>query len=128
MQTNPVCWFEIYVQDLPRAKLFYENILQTTLEKLETPEGLNPPCQMFAFPMDKGSTGSAGALIKMEGCASGGCGTLVYFTCQDVSDVVARVVQAGGSVFRDKFSIGQYGYIALINDTEGNMIGLHSLQ
>jgi hypothetical protein len=34
---------------------------------------------------------------------------------------------AGGKVFRDKFSIGQYGF-ALVFDTEGNMIGLHSMQ
>ena len=37
-------------------------------------------------------------------------------------------VKAGGKVKREKMSIGQYGYIALVIDTEGNMIGLHSMQ
>ena len=35
---NPVGWFEIYVQDLDRAKSFYEKTFGVTLERLESPE------------------------------------------------------------------------------------------
>lgn len=67
-------------------------------------------------------------MVKLKGVPSGGNSTLVYFSCADCSVEAARVVESGGQVDRDKFSIGQYGYIALVVDTEGNMIGLHSLQ
>ncbi|MEZ5535250.1 MAG: VOC family protein [Thiolinea sp.] len=131
MKPNPVVWFEIYVQDMPRAKAFYETVLETTLEKLPTPPGdLEDTLEMWAFPMSQDSQeqGSAGALCKMEGCPSGGGGTLVYFTCDDCAVEAARAAQNGGSIFREKMPIGQFGFISLVTDTEGNMIGLHSMQ
>jgi predicted enzyme related to lactoylglutathione lyase len=121
---NPVGWFEIYVQDMPRAKAFYEAVLALTLEKLEAPDS----SEMWAFPMQQDGTGAAGALVKMEGMPSGGNSTLVYFSCQDCAVEAGRVAGQGGKVVRDKFAIGPYGFIALVTDTEGNMIGLHSMQ
>jgi predicted enzyme related to lactoylglutathione lyase len=70
--------------------------------------------------------GSPGALIKIEGCPSGPGGTLIYFSCEDCAVEEARAVSAGGRVFKPKFSIGPYGFIALVFDSEGNLIGLHS--
>ena len=122
MKNNPVGWFEIYVQDMNRAKAFYENVFATKLEKLPTPE-----LEMWTFGMDNTSYGAPGALVHMPGCSSGGGGTLVYFSCEDCATEAARVVPAGGGIFKEKFSIGQYGFIALVTDTEGNMIGLHSM-
>jgi hypothetical protein len=58
---------------------------------------------------------------------SGGS-TLVYFSCEDCAVEAARVLEHGGSVHREKRPIGQYGFITLAVDTEGNMIGLHSMQ
>ena len=88
---NPVIWFEIYADDLARARAFYETVLDVTLEPMPNP---NPgdDFQMLAFPSDM---------------ANGG---------------------AGGKLHQAKASIGEYGHIALAFDTEGNMIGLHSLQ
>jgi predicted enzyme related to lactoylglutathione lyase len=123
---NPVGWFEIYVQDMPRAKAFYEGVLAAKLEKLEAPD--SSPFEMWAFPMQQDGTGAAGALVKMEGMPSGGNSTLVYFSCQDCAVEAGRVAGQGGKVIKDKFSIGPYGFIALVTDTEGNMIGLHSTQ
>ncbi|MBI5919513.1 MAG: VOC family protein [Nitrosomonadales bacterium] len=122
MKANPVCWFEIYVQDMERAKRFYEAVLQITLEKINT------EFEMWGFPSSMESYGSCGSLVKMEGVPSGGNSTLVYFSCTDCAVEAARVVAAGGRVFKDKLSIGQFGHIALVFDTEGNMIGLHSMQ
>lgn len=127
MQTNPVVWFEIYVQDMARAKRFYETLLQGTLEKLDTPDCLEGGMEMWAFPMDMTAAGASGALAKIDGCGSGG-GTLVYFACEDCAVAAARAASAGGSVLKEKFAIGQYGHIALIHDTEGNVVGLHSMK
>ncbi|TWU55842.1 VOC family protein [Rubripirellula reticaptiva] len=121
MQSNPVCWFEIYVQDLGRAKLFYETVLGTELTELQMPE-----IEMLTFPMDMDGSGAAGALVKMDGFPSGGNSTLVYFACEDCATEASRVESAGGKIEKPKFSIGEYGFIALAVDTEGNMFGLHS--
>jgi predicted enzyme related to lactoylglutathione lyase len=126
MANNPVGWFEIYVQDMPRAKTFYEAVFKQSLTSLQAPDA--GTLEMWAFPMQAEATGASGALVKMAGCPSGGNSTLVYFSCVDCAAEAARAAAAGGKVFRDKFAIGPYGFIALVTDTEGNMIGLHSMQ
>ncbi len=123
MNSNPVGWFEIYVQDMERAKAFYECVFAVQLQKLESPD-----LEMWAFPMQENGPGAMGALVRMEDCPSGGNSTLVYFTCADCAIEAKRAKENGGQIFKDKFSIGQYGFISLVNDTEGNMIGLHSMQ
>jgi predicted enzyme related to lactoylglutathione lyase len=121
MKTNPVGWFEIYVQDMDRAKTFYESVFQIRLKRLN-----NPDLELWGFPMSMDYTGASGALVKMEGFSSGGNSTLVYFSCADCAVEEARVVEYGGRVQRGKTSIGEYGFIALVIDAEGNMVGLHS--
>jgi predicted enzyme related to lactoylglutathione lyase len=125
---NPVGWFEIYVVDMDRAKSFYESTLGITLEILPSPDS---SLEMLSFPMDDDTMtnyGAPGALCKMEGFTPGAGGTLVYFGCEDCATEEARVSDAGGSVLKSKFAIGDYGFISLIMDTEGNTIGLHSMQ
>jgi predicted enzyme related to lactoylglutathione lyase len=119
---NPVIWFEIYVQDMTRAKHFYEQVLATTLEPLQGGD-----LQMWNFPNHPDRFGSGGALVHMAGVPSGGNSTMIYFGCADCAVEESRVVAAGGQVFRPKMSIGQYGAISLAVDTEGNMFGLHSM-
>ena len=123
MSNNPIGWFEIYVQDMVRARAFYDSVFATRLERLEGPD-----IEMWAFPMEPDRPGAPGALVKMEGFPSGGNSTIVYFTCSDCAVEAKRASESGGKIFKDKFSIGQYGFIALVLDTEGNMIGLHSMQ
>lgn len=123
MSSNPVGWFEIYVQDMTRARSFYESVFGHRLDRLASPE-----IEMWAFPMQPDGPGSGGALVRMEGYPSGQNSTLVYFTCDDCAVEAKRASEAGGAIFKDKFSIGEYGFIALVTDTEGNMIGLHSMQ
>jgi predicted enzyme related to lactoylglutathione lyase len=123
MNVNPIIWCEIYVQDMARAKAFYEAVFQFKLERLK-----NPQIEMWSFTMAMDKVGAGGALVKMEGVASGGNSTIVYFSCADCAVETARATAHGGQVVREKFSIGEYGFIALVVDTEGNMIGLHSLK
>jgi predicted enzyme related to lactoylglutathione lyase len=121
MATNPVIWFEIHVEDMGRARRFYEDVLGVTLERLN-----NPEIEMWAFPMEMGRVGAGGALVKMPGVSPGGPGTLVYFSCADCAVEAERVTRAGGRIHQPKTSIGEYGFIALAWDTEGNMFGLHN--
>ena len=121
--SNPVCWFEIYVQDMPRAKAFYESVFGVQLARLGSPD-----LEMWAFPGEMERYGTPGALVHAPGCPSGGNSTLVYFSCADCAVEAAKVQAAGGSVAKEKFSIGEHGFVALARDTEGNMIGLHSLK
>jgi predicted enzyme related to lactoylglutathione lyase len=123
MATNSVGWFELYVQDMPRARAFYERVFGVKLEKIGSPD-----LEMWAFPYAEGAAGSSGALVKAPGIPSGPGGTMVYFSCDDCATEASRVENAGGRVERPKFSIGEYGHISLVFDTEGNMVGLHSLQ
>jgi len=123
MKENPVGWFEIYVRQMERAQRFYETVFACRLQRLGGAE-----LEMLAFPMAMDTAGAAGALVRKEDFDGGGNGVIVYFTCEDCAVEAARVEGAGGRLERDKFPIGEYGYIALAVDTEGNMIGLHSRQ
>jgi hypothetical protein len=98
-------------------------VLGLTLDRLEV-----DALEMWAFPMAMDAPGTGGSLVKVEGVPSGGNSTLVYFNCSDCAVEAGRVSAAGGTLVRDKFSIGQYGYVALAQDTEGNMFGLHSVE
>lgn len=121
---NPVDWFEIYVDDMSRAKAFYEQVFEVQLSKLG-----DSGIEMFAFPMAQGDEyGATGALVRMPGFDAGRNSVLVYFKCEDCAVEAARAVKAGGRMQKEKMSIGQYGHIALVIDSEGNMIGLHSME
>lgn len=126
MERNPVGWFEIYVKDMARARRFYEAVLGVKVSSLDAPDGSN--IEMMAFPMKMNGAGAAGALVKMDGFPSGQNSVLVYFSCEDCAVEAGRVKSAGGRIEKEKMSIGQYGFCALVYDTEGNMFGLHSMR
>jgi predicted enzyme related to lactoylglutathione lyase len=123
MNSNPVGWFEIYVQDMRRAQAFYEQVFGLKLEKFDNPEP-----EMLIFPGQMDRYGAQGALVRMPGMNAGGNSVLVYFGCADCAQEAERAQACGGRVHKPKSAIGQHGYIALIIDTEGNMLGLHSMQ
>ena len=120
---NPVCWFEIYVDDMARAKKFYADVFGVELES-----GGMPDIEMWIFSYDENAYGATGALVKMAGCPAGRNSAIVYFSCEDCAVAQAKVAPAGGGVIKEKFAIGEHGFIALVADSEGNTIGLHSLK
>jgi uncharacterized protein len=120
---NVVGWFEIYVQDLNRAKKFYETVFQVQLTELPS-----PVLKMLAFPMRHEASGCPGAIVHMPGIESRMGGTIVYFNTEDCAVEAQRAADNGGKICKPKFSIGDYGFISIVNDTEGNMIGLHSMK
>lgn len=125
-KSNPVGWFEIYVDDIERAKKFYGSVFQTQFTKIENANHKDE-MQMWGFPMDEGVYGSSGALVKMEGVPAGCGGTLIYFHSKDCAIEEALIEKAGGKVFKAKAAIGEYGHFCLAFDTEGNMFGIHSI-
>jgi predicted enzyme related to lactoylglutathione lyase len=125
MKTNSAVWFEIYVNDMDRATKFYETVFNVKLETLPTPG--DDPMQMKTFPGDMEHYGANGALVKMEGVKAGGNSTLIYFGSADCTTEENQVEKAGGKIFKPKMSIGEYGFISLFFDTEGNMVGVHSI-
>ena len=120
---NPVNWFEIYVQDMERAKAFYEAVFGVQLTKLEGTE-----FEMWAFPMGQDDSGASGSLVKIPGYPSGNNSVVVYFSCADCAVEAEKAAKSGGQIETGKKSVGQYGHIALVIDTEGNLVGLHSMQ
>lgn len=124
---NPFTWVEIYVNDMSRAQKFYETVLGIQLAQLPMPDGMGE-MQMLSFPWAEGKSNISGALVKMENMNPGTGGTLVYFACEDCSVEEGRVEGAGGQVCQPKMSLGDYGFCSLAMDTEGNMIGFHSMK
>ncbi len=121
-----VGWFDIYVDEMDRAQSFYETVLGTSLSPMDDPT--SPAVQMRAFADDYQSHGAGGALVKTEHTSPGMGGTAVYFSSEDCAIEQGRVEAAGGSVMRPKFQIGEHGFVSLAIDTEGNMIGFHSME
>ena len=122
IKTDAVNWFELYVSDFNRAKKFYETTLQT-----ELPEQKMDGCRMGIFPCDQ-KNGIGGAITKMGGMSPGAGGTIVYLNVEgDLDGVLQRTPANGGEVIKSRLAIGPHGFIGIIKDTEGNVVGLHSM-
>ncbi|AXY57342.1 VOC family protein [Acinetobacter chinensis] len=124
--SNPVCWFEIYVNDMQRAKQFYQTVLSTEFSLLSDPT--DNQMEMWAFPSDMNRYGASGSLVKMHGIEAGGNSTIIYFESKDCAVEEQKIEAAGGKIHQPKMSIGEHGHIVLAIDTEGNLFGLHSMQ
>ncbi len=125
---NPIIWFEIYVDDIDRARKFYEKVLDIQLIDIPTPDTIENDVIMVSFPSDMFGPGATGALVKMSGYKVGGNSTIVYFASDDCAVEESRIENAGGRVHQSKQSLGEYGFMVLALDSEGNMIGIHSLK
>jgi uncharacterized protein len=124
-KTNAIGWFDIYVGDMNRAVAFYESVLQQKLAPIGDPTG---ETQMMSFPADMSAYGAGGALVKSAYAHPGAGGTMVYFSVEDCANEASRVAAAGGKVMRPKFSIGEFGWVTLCENTEGNLFGLSSMK
>lgn len=119
---NAVNWFEIPVSDIHRAVIFYSAILGIVLEAGPVSEGY----MMATFPAEDGVSG---ALVSGEGYVPSSNGTTVYLNGgHDLNEVLNRVEAAGGKVIVPKIDIGESGFFAFFLDTEGNKVGLHSME
>lgn len=119
---NVVGWFEIYVEDMKRAVHFYSNVFKHG----EFKDLSDKNEQMLAFPWVMNGEFASGALVKAESMKPGKGGTVVYFQSEDCEIEASRVTEFGGKIIKPKFAIGEYGFVAIVEDSEGNLIGIHS--
>lgn len=124
---NPISWFEIYVDDIQRARKFYESILDIKLTDFSNPM-ISDEIQMKHFPFDMGKYGSTGALVQKSGFAAGGNSNIIYFGSNDCKIEEMRIEESGGKIYQTKTSIGEHGFTVLAIDTEGNLFGIHSMK
>ena len=117
---NALTWLEIPTSDLGRAVKFYETVLGIHLKR-EVFGGT--PMAIFPASMED----AGGALVQQLGRAPSGDGTLIYLDAAGKLDAcLSRVAAAGGTVVSGRTDIGDPGYIAVLRDTEGNLVALHS--
>lgn len=131
MNQNIICWFEIYVKDMERAKKFYNAVLGTKFTDAEMPPGDAPGNMKMSFFSSMENQGVSGALIEMPGTkdGDGACvNTMVYFPCEDCAVEAAKVEAAGGKVHQAKMDIGEFGFCSICIDSEGNPFGLFSME
>ncbi|WP_020404366.1 VOC family protein [Gracilimonas tropica] len=123
---NAINWFEIPATDIKRAQKFYEQIFDLKMQPLDIGDGL----QMAMFPADQDGVG--GTIIKNDEWykPSQTHGPLIYLNANpDLQIILDRVEDAGGTVSIAKRLISEdNGYMAVITDTEGNRIALHSFE
>ena len=118
---NAVNWFEIPTADLDRASAFYEAVLGVGLRR-EIFFGI--PHAIFPYQQPGGV---GGALIRDDARPAGPGGSVVYVDATAKLDAcLSRVPAAGGTVVVPKTPIGPAGFFALVRDSEGNTVGLHS--
>ncbi len=122
---HAVSWFEIPTSDITRAQAFYETIFGIQMTVLDLPN-----IKMRMFPKENDS-GIGGSLVHTNGFhkPSATDGPLIYLNANpDVQHVLDKVVDAGGQILVPRTQISpDFGYMAVIIDTEGNRIALHSI-
>ena len=118
---NLVGWFEIPVNDMDRAKKFYEEVFSIEI----TINEFAPDLTMGWFPFDHTAAGTTGSLVKNENYKPSHEGTLVYFSVKEIEDTQANIEKAGGKVINPKYPIGEHGFCAVFEDSEGNRVALH---
>ena len=118
--TNPVGYFEIPVSDMDRAVEFYQHVLMVELTR-EIVDGYD----MALFPAVEGGAGASGALAKGDVYVPGKVGPVLYFSVANIDAVFERLREIGGVVLYPKKSIGEHGFVAEIEDSEGNRVALH---
>ncbi len=123
---NAISWFEIGSTNLDRATKFYETIFNISLIAMDLQN-----IKMRMFPITDMENGVGGALVDSGGFhkASATDGPLIYLNGNpDVQDILDKIPAAGGSILVPKTAISaEYGFMAVLIDTEGNRIGLHSV-
>ncbi|MGB0523140.1 MAG: VOC family protein [Flammeovirgaceae bacterium] len=119
---NSINWFEIPVSNFERAKRFY-----STIYDFEMPTQKMGPIDMGFLLVEQGGIG--GAIACGEGYEPSETGTLVYLNGgTDLQVILNRIEEAGGKVVVPKFKItDEIGYCAFFIDTEGNKVGIHSM-
>lgn len=118
--SNQVVWVDIPVGDLDRAIRFYSAILAAPVKKQDYPG-------MSIGLLPGGNSDVTGCLVKSDSVRPSEHGPLLYFGCDGrLDEAIAGVRAGGGKVLQEKHAIGPHGFRAVVLDSEGNRIALHS--
>lgn len=116
---NRAVWFDIPVADIARASAFYQAVLECGVTT-ETMDG-------FSFGVLEHDQGNGGCLVPMPDQISRDGGILVYMNVHGrIRDAVEKSKANGGEILEDVHPIGPHGFCAILRDSEGNRIALHS--
>lgn len=122
---NPVGWFEVAATDLDRAEKFYKDLLGLDCSRQEAqPNGM----VMSWFPMEMDALQAAGSLVLSKNFTPSHDGTLVYFSCKNVEETLKKAEEMDAKVLLSKTNIGENGFVAWLEDSEGNRIAIHSME
>lgn len=118
-KNNRGVWFDIPVRDLDRASTFYSEVLAIRVDQ-ESFDG-------FSFSVLEHQDGNGGCLVPKESEISSDKGILLYLNVDGrIRESVQKVKDHGGQILEDVHSLGPHGFRALILDSEGNRLALHS--
>lgn len=119
--SNAINWFELPSNNFERAVKFYSDVLGSGLQPMDHPE-----MKMAFFPTTEKGVG--GCVTHGNGNKPNAEGALVYLNGGDDLGVpLSKVEKAGGKVIMPKTAIGENGFMAIFNDTEGNRVAFHSM-
>jgi predicted enzyme related to lactoylglutathione lyase len=116
---NRVVWFDIPVADLQRAATFYAQVLGCKVETMSFND--------TDFAVIENADGNGGCLVVQPDWISSSGGPLLYMNVHGrLRDAVEKTTSHGGTVVQDTHAIGPHGFRAIVLDSEGNRIALHS--
>jgi hypothetical protein len=120
LHPNPVNWFEIPVSDMQRAIKFYEAAFSVKMTATKVGQ-----FDFAFFPHERGVSGAGGALIHSPPIEPSHHGTTVYLSVESIDPALEQINEAGGKTLIPRASIGEYGFMAQFEDSEGNRVALH---
>jgi len=120
---NAVGWFDIYVSDFDRARKFYETVFQVQLIDLPSEWG-----RQAMFPFTPEAPNISGAIVEKPNMERSSTNVVLYFETVECVREEERIKNAGGRILQGKMAIGEFGFVSVFMDTEGNTLGLHSRQ
>lgn len=110
--------FDISVNDMQRAKRFYEQLFGWKISQFP-----GSPVEYYYIETQTatGEKGIGGGMSKREKAYQ----KITNFVQVDsIDDSLAQVKTLGGKIIEPKTAIPTVGYISVCEDTEGNIIGL----
>ena len=120
MEGQTLCWTDIPVIDLDRAIAFYAAVLGAPVTK----EVGGPGVVFGLLPHDDNTSGCLTVDSDNQPSLNG---PLIYLSVDGrLNEAVAAVKATGGTVQQPPHQTGPYGYRAVVIDSEGNRIALHS--
>ncbi len=121
---NAIQWFEIPALDLERAFAFYSTVLNGNVRKGTFGSG---DLILFNVPFATGEAVGGSIVVRPDLKPTTDGGVLYLHAFGTLSDAVGKVESAGGKVIVPEINLGKFGYASIILDSEGNKIGLLSL-